>query len=436
MYSVGRLAKRHGLSRSTLLYYDRIGLLSPTGHAKGEYRRYSATDDARLARICQYRRAGIALKEIARMLDGPPETAVAEALENRLAQLNEELEGLREQQTLVAGLLGRSDLLDECGPMDKKTWVSLLAAAGFSEEEMRRWHVRFERSAPDKHERFLCHLNIPGDEITAIRAMAAAPHEILNMNRESGRFMEIFFKIYEGLDREGPGSFAMTKRAVDGCAVLPDEPAVLELGCGSGGATLNLARCTGGTILATEVYGPYLDRLAQRAREAGLDHRITPRKMDMGAIEAAPESFDLIWCEGAAYIMGVDKALEYWRGFLRPGGCLVFSDAVWLTDDVPDEVRAFWATGYPAMRTAADNVAAAQGLGYASLDHFTIDTTCWDAFYGDVERRLAEVEDIFGHDPDGRAIIDATHEEIRLYRKYPGLYGYEMHVLQKEPKGL
>ena len=434
MYTIGKLAKRHGLSRSTLLYYDRIGLLCPSGHAKGEYRHYSAVDDGRLARICQYRRAGIALKEIARMLDGPTDTAVAEALESRLAQLNEEMEGLREQQALVAGLLGRSDLLGGCGPMDKATWVSLLAAAGFSEEEMRRWHVRFERSAPDKHERFLRHLNIPGDEITAIRAMAAAPHEILNINRESGRFMEIFFKIYEGLDREGPGSFAMTKWAVDSCTGLPSEPAVLELGCGSGGATMNLARCISGTILATEVYQPYLDRLAQRAGEAGLGHRITPRKMDMGGIEAEPESFDLIWCEGAAYILGVDRALPYWRGFLKPGGCLVFSDAVWLTDDVPDEVRAYWSTGYPAMRTAADNVAAAQAAGYVSLDHFTIDAACWDAFYNDVERRLAEVEETLGSDPDGRAIIEATREEIRQYRKWPGLYGYEMHVLRKPSK--
>lgn len=431
MYTVGRLAKRHGLSRSTLLYYDRIGLLSPLGHAKGEYRRYGAEDDARLGRICQYRRAGIALEDIRRMLDGPADTAVAEALENRLVQLNGELEGLREQQALVAGLLGRSDLLDGCGSMDKATWVSLLAAAGFSEEDMRRWHVRFERSAPEKHELFLRHLNIPGDEITAIRAMAAAPHEILNINKESGRFMEIFFKIYEGLDREGPGSFAMVERALAACVGLPERPRVLELGCGSGGATMNLARAMDGDILATEVYQPYLDSLVERAGAAGLGHRISARKMDMGAVEAEPESFDLIWCEGAAYILGVDKALPYWRSFLKPGGCLVFSDAVWLTDEVPDEVRAFWATGYPAMRTAADNVAAAEGFGYRSLDHFTIDTTCWDEFYGDVERRLAEVEPVLGNDPDGRAIIDATREEIRLYRAWPGLYGYEMHVLQK-----
>lgn len=431
MYTVGRLAKRHGLSRSTLLYYDRIGLLRPTGHAKGEYRHYAVGDDARLARICEYRQAGISLKEIARMLDDPADTTIAGALEDRLTQLNDEMAALREQQALVAGLLGRTDLLAEHAAMDKATWVSLLSAAGFSEEDMRRWHVQFERTAPDKHEEFLRRLAIPEGEISAIRAMAAAPHEILRINRESGRFMELFFKIYEGLDREGPGSFEMTKRAYDMCTGLPGKPEILELGSGSGGATIPLAQISGGIVTATDVYRPFVDRLVERAKAAHVEDRVIAAIMDMGAIQAEPESFDLIWCEGAAYILGVDKALPYWKQFLKPGGCLVFSDAVWLTDDAPEEVRAFWAEGYPVMRTAEDNVKAAESFGYSSLGHFTIDHQCWVHFYDDVERRLDEVESKYGADPDGRAIIDMTRKENRLFHQYPGMYGYEMHVLKK-----
>lgn len=432
MYTVGKLAKRHGLSRSTLLYYDRIGLLRPTGHAKGEYRQYSETDDARLAKICEYRCAGIALKEMRRILDGQAGTTVAKALENRLVELNCEMEGLREQQRLVAALLGRSDLLREAGAMDKGTWVSLLSAAGFSEKDMRRWHVRFERSAPDKHERFLRHLRIPDSEISAIRAMAAAPHEILNINKESGKFMELFFKIYEGLKREGPGSFAMTKRAYDMCG-LPAKPEILELGCGTGGATIPLAQISGGIVTATEIYRPFLDKMVERAKKAGVADRVIAAVMDMAEVKAEPESFDCIWCEGAAYIMGVDNALEHWKPFLKPGGCLCITDAVWLVNraDTPREVRDFWAEGYPAMRTAEENNRAAEAAGYTVLGNFTIGTDCWDNFYGDVERRLTEIESLYGGDPDGRAIIDMTRREIDLYRKYPGLYGYEFHVFRK-----
>lgn len=435
MYTIGRLARKHGLSRSTLLYYDRIGLLSPTGHARGEYRQYSSDDDDRLARICQYRTAGIKLKSIGKMLDEMADTGIADALEQRLSELNREMDTLREQQALVAGLLGRSDLLAEHAAMDKATWVSLLSAAGFSEDDMRRWHIQFERSSPDKHEEFLRRLCLPESEISAIRSMAAAPHYILNINRESGKFMEMFFKIYEGLDREGPGSLAMTKQAYDMCSGLPDAPAILELGCGSGGATMALARISKGQITATDVYQPFLDRVVQRAQAMGVGDRVTVMKRDMGDLGFAPKSFDLIWCEGAAYIMGVDAAFAYWKQFLKPGGYLAITDAVWLSrqiqEEAPEEVKAFWAEGYPVMRTAKENEESGESCGYTSLGHFTIDTGCWDAFYDDVKLRVDEVEDVYGDDPDGRVIMDMARLENRLYKEFPGMYGYEFHIFRK-----
>lgn len=245
--------------------------------------------------------------------------------------------------------------------------------------------------------------------------------------------MELFFKIYEGLDREGPGSYEMTERAYNLCAGLPDKPEILELGCGSGGATIPLAQISGGVVTATEIYPPFLDVLVARAKKAGVADRIIAAIMDMGDIRAEPESFDLVWCEGAAYILGVDQALNQWKRHLKPGGCLCLTDAVWRMDpdDAPADLRTFWAKGYPAMRTAEANNAAARAEGYEVLGNFTIDATCWDAFYDDVERRLAEIEPLYGTDPDGRAIIHMTRVEIDLYRRYPEAYGYEFHVFRK-----
>ncbi|NDV19725.1 methyltransferase domain-containing protein [Pseudodesulfovibrio sp. JC047] len=247
--------------------------------------------------------------------------------------------------------------------------------------------------------------------------------------------MEIIFKIYEGLDREGPGDFATTKRAYDLCTGLPGKPEILELGCGSGGATIPLAQISGGTVTATEIHPPFLERLVERAQQAGVEDRIIAAIMDMGDIQAEPESFDLIWCEGAAYFLGVDTALEQWKPFLKPGGCLCFSDAVWLSDTArdtaPEAVKVYWAEGYPAMRTAQENIRAGEAAGYTSLNNFTIDTRCWDAFYEDVERRLNEIEPIYGTDPKGQTIINMTRKEIALYRDFPDIYGYEFHVFKK-----
>jgi DNA-binding transcriptional MerR regulator len=125
-------------------------------------------EERRLGLICRYRRAGLTLRAIAAVLDGPSE-GLGRVLEERLAELDGEIEALHDQQRLIAGLLQRPELLRRAGVIDKRTWVELLAASGMSQEAMHRWHADFERTAPAKHQRFLELLGLPAAEIAAIR---------------------------------------------------------------------------------------------------------------------------------------------------------------------------------------------------------------------------------------------------------------------------
>lgn len=170
-YTVGILAKKFGLSRSTLLYYDSIGLLSPEAHSKGEYRNYSESDEKRLAQICKYRRAGISLREIGNILDSP-ETMLASALQRRFDELNREIVNLHEQQKLIADLLQNPEMLKDSTVMNKEHWVFILKSSGYSEIDMRNWHINFERTSPESHSRFLKYLGLGKDEIKEIRNWA------------------------------------------------------------------------------------------------------------------------------------------------------------------------------------------------------------------------------------------------------------------------
>jgi len=172
VYTIGRLAKKFQLSRSTLLYYDSIGLLKPSSRTEGDYRIYSKADAHRLEQICLYRQAGLPLADVGRLLESP-ESNIVSTLEKRLDELNEDIERLRRQQRFIIGLLKNNDLFDRIRVINKETWVLLLTAAGFSEEDMRQWHIEFERHSPEKHLRFLKFLAIPEDEIKAIRAWAS-----------------------------------------------------------------------------------------------------------------------------------------------------------------------------------------------------------------------------------------------------------------------
>lgn len=174
MLTVGRLARKFGLSRSTLLYYDAIGLLSPGGHEKGEYRRYGLREEERLEQICRYRRAGIPLLEIKTILESP-ESGIREMLERRFSDLNREIRDLLDQQRLIAGMLQNPMILQHAGEMNRELWVDLLAHSGFSEEDMHAWHGSFERNDPERHRLFLQHLRIPEEEIELIRQWALSP---------------------------------------------------------------------------------------------------------------------------------------------------------------------------------------------------------------------------------------------------------------------
>jgi DNA-binding transcriptional MerR regulator len=172
--SVSRLGRRFGLSRSTLLYYDRIGLLSPSERSHAGYRVYGERDARRLEAICRYREIGLGLEQIRELLEEATGRTV-EILEARLDQHNAEIERLREQQRVIVNLLANPKKLRRARAIDKAGWVAILRAAGLDDAGMHSWHIEFERMAPNAHQDFLQSLGLPPGEVTRIRRWSQAP---------------------------------------------------------------------------------------------------------------------------------------------------------------------------------------------------------------------------------------------------------------------
>lgn len=168
MYTVGQLGKRFGLSRSALLYYDTIGLLSPSARSEAGYRLYAEADVQRLDRIVTYREAGLGLELIARLLQAGDASAPL-VLERHLQQINREIARLRQQQHVIARLLGDAEVLRKSRSMTKEQWISLLASTGLDEADMKKWHREFEKVSPEAHQDFLESLGIAPEEIALIR---------------------------------------------------------------------------------------------------------------------------------------------------------------------------------------------------------------------------------------------------------------------------
>lgn len=167
MLTVTRLARRCGLSRSTVLYYESIGLLKPSGRTAGNYRQYGEREVARLRQIRAYRRAGLCLSDIRSVLGASSGDAAA-VLKRRLVELDGEIEALRGHQRVILALLGRNGLRRN-QMITKDKWVAIMRGCGFTEGQMHAWHAEFERAAPEEHQEFLEFLHIPADEIRRIR---------------------------------------------------------------------------------------------------------------------------------------------------------------------------------------------------------------------------------------------------------------------------
>jgi len=168
MLTVSKLATSCGLSRTTVLYYESIGLLKPAARTAGNYRKYSDKDLERLRQIRAWREAGLTLEDI-RILLGQPGSDAASVLKRRLLAINDEIDRLRSHQRAILKLLQAKQSTWRTKMISKEKWVSIMKASGFTEDQMHRWHAEFERMAPEDHREFLEYLHIPNDEIQSIR---------------------------------------------------------------------------------------------------------------------------------------------------------------------------------------------------------------------------------------------------------------------------
>ena len=169
MVTISALAKGSGLSRSALLYYDRLGLLRPSRRSRSGYRLYSPSEVERLEQICLFRQMGIPLREMKRLLDSSAESTSVGILKRRLRVLNREIANYRKQQRYILELLKQKQLRQGVEMINKERWVEIMRAAGLKEQDMKNWHVQFEKMEPEAHQEFLESLGIEAGEIRKIR---------------------------------------------------------------------------------------------------------------------------------------------------------------------------------------------------------------------------------------------------------------------------
>jgi len=207
---------------------------------------------------------------------------------------------------------------------------------------------------------------------------------------------ETSFQVKKDLIREHLNKY--TRKAF---RMLPklDKPRILDIGCGSGIPTIELARLSKGEIIGIDIHQPSLDRFAKRIEGLGLSDCVKAVNCSMSSMKFAEESFDIIWSEGVIFVIGFEKGLMEWRRFIKPNGFLVVHDEKGNIEEKLKQVSR---------------------CGYQLLGHFILSEAAWWAeYFASLEKLICETQPKYADDPNVREQLHNAQQEIDMFRKDP-----------------
>ncbi len=103
-------------------------------------------------------------------------------------------------------------------------------------------------------------------------------------------------------------------------------PHILDIGCGTGVPTIELAKISDGHVIGIDIDITSLNLLQRKIKEMGFKNRVSVIKSSILTMDLPEESFDIIWAEGSIFVIGFENSLKKWRRFLKPNGFLVIHD--------------------------------------------------------------------------------------------------------------
>jgi len=190
-----------------------------------------------------------------------------------------------------------------------------------------------------------------------------------------------------------------------------NKPHILDVGCGSGVPTLELAKLSNGQIIGLDINQPLLDRLTKKIGEAELSDRVKTLKCSMLDMDFPDESFDIIWAEGSTWVIGFERGLKEWRRFLKPNGFLVVHDEI---GNIKEKIEQM------------------SNCGYELLEYFTLnEDTWWTDYFAPLEKLVNKIRIKYADNHKALAVLEKDQQEIDMFKKNPGQYSSVFFIMKK-----
>lgn len=206
-----------------------------------------------------------------------------------------------------------------------------------------------------------------------------------------GRRLERSMDVDKALNiEELRGRFLEHSRRAYRLLPLRKQPRILDIGCGQGQQTMELARLGGGEVVGIDTDVAALSRLQQRIDQAGLSHRIKAIHVSVYDSGFDDNSFDILWEEGVLHLLDASRSFLECRRLLKPTGYMVMHESILWFESMREKLPQF---------------------GFAFVDQHLLPKDCWWTDYGaPLEKRIRAYRQ--SHNDAADSLKLSEHESI------------------------
>ena len=202
-----------------------------------------------------------------------------------------------------------------------------------------------------------------------------------------------------------------TRKAFESLPEL-ETPRILDVGCGSGIPTIELAKLSNGVIIGVDIDQGALEELNRKIENEGLSKRIRTINSSLLELDLPNESFDIIWAEGVINEIGHKKGFKGCYQLLKPNGFLVLHHDVKMMKNQFKKLSSY---------------------GYKLVNSFPLpEAAWWDEYYKPLELRIAKLRDKYKNDPEAHVVFEQHQKEMDMVKKNPKAFSSAFYILQKK----
>lgn len=222
-------------------------------------------------------------------------------------------------------------------------------------------------------------------------------------------------RIEIGRDRLRSRLLKYTRKAYRMLHKLVD-PTILDIGCGTGVVTMELARLSNGRVIGVDMDRVAIEKLRRKVERAGMRDRVKAVDCSMYDIEFADGVFDVIWTEGAIHVIGFGEGLRKWRSLIKPDGFFVIHDKI---------------------AGMQENERSISACGYTLIDRFIVPKEAWwDDYYRPLENMIEGLRPKYQNDAAALAFLDKEQAEVEDFKNNPAHHGSVFYVTQKKESAI